>query len=57
LTIHLNKGKSKRSIDPELVSEEKQDQTGYYDYGFHQLDPPLCRWHVVDAMVEMYMST
>jgi RHS repeat-associated protein len=37
--------------------KEKQTQTGYYDYGFRQLDPQLCRWHVVDAMAEKYLST
>jgi RHS repeat-associated protein len=37
--------------------KEKQTQTGYYDYGFRQLDPQLCRWHVADAMAESYLST
>jgi RHS repeat-associated protein len=37
--------------------KEKQTQTGYFDYGFRQLDPQLCRWHVADAMAESYLST
>ncbi len=37
--------------------KELQEQTGYYDYGFRQLDPALGRWHVSDAMAENYMST
>jgi RHS repeat-associated protein len=36
--------------------KEKQTQTGYFDYGFRQLDPQLCRWHVADAMAESYLS-
>ena len=36
--------------------KELQEQTGYYDYGFRQLDPALGRWHVIDAHAESYLS-
>ncbi len=38
-------------------SKELQDHTGYYDYGFRQLDPALGRWFVQDALAEKYRST
>ncbi len=36
--------------------KELQDHTGYYDYGFRQLDPALGRWFVQDALAEKYKS-
>jgi RHS repeat-associated protein len=36
--------------------KELQEQTGWYDYGFRQMDPQLARWHVIDAMTESYYS-
>ncbi len=36
--------------------KELQDNTGYYDYGFRQLDPALGRWFVQDALAEKYKS-
>ena len=36
--------------------KELQDQTGYLDYGFRQLDVNLGRWFVVDALAESYFS-
>ncbi len=34
--------------------KELQDNTGYYDYGFRQLDPALGRWFVQDALAERF---
>jgi len=36
--------------------KEKQEQTGWYNYGFRQLDAVLGRWHVIDAMAESFAS-
>ncbi len=36
--------------------KELQDNTGYYDYGFRQLDPALGPWFVQDALAEKYKS-
>ncbi len=37
-------------------SNELQDNTGYYDYGFRQLDPALEPWFVQDALAEDYSN-
>ena len=34
--------------------KELQDQTGYLDYGFRQLDVSLGRWFVVDLLAENF---
>lgn len=37
-------------------SNELQNFTNYYAYGFRQLDPQLGRWHSVDKLAEDYIS-
>ncbi len=34
--------------------KEKQDETGWYDYGLRQYDPELMMWHAVDPSAERY---
>ena len=54
----ISSGKGATSTNEFLYNgKESQPFTGYYAYGFRQLDPQLGRWFAVDKLAEWEYST